>query len=189
MCKICAFSPKKPTKTQKFYISGRSRYSSDSINCPLLALPLNSGRPRSNSTAKRPPKPRAQMRLSRVSLRPCNLTRTAPLLSNKQRKTQQVWIFVDPLDADLSAIATKISVPVVKTWALDQKHDEHHCRMRPLIPKQTQKSVAYAIWHQRVLWVRATLIHAESSWRNWWLQGSVSLKTKPQPKAKGFREP
>ncbi len=26
VCKICAFSPKKPTKRQKFYISGRSRY-------------------------------------------------------------------------------------------------------------------------------------------------------------------
>ena len=26
VCKMCAFSPKKPTKRQKFYISGRSRY-------------------------------------------------------------------------------------------------------------------------------------------------------------------
>ena len=26
VCKICAFSPKRPTKRQKFYISGRSRY-------------------------------------------------------------------------------------------------------------------------------------------------------------------
>ena len=26
MCKICAFSPEKPTNRQKFYISGRSRY-------------------------------------------------------------------------------------------------------------------------------------------------------------------
>ncbi len=26
ICKICAFSPEKPTKRQKFYISGRSRY-------------------------------------------------------------------------------------------------------------------------------------------------------------------
>ena len=28
VCKICAFSPKKPTKKQKFYIYGRSRYTS-----------------------------------------------------------------------------------------------------------------------------------------------------------------
>ena len=28
VCKICAFSAKKPTKRQKFYISGRSRYTS-----------------------------------------------------------------------------------------------------------------------------------------------------------------
>ena len=32
MCKICAFSPEKPTKRQKFYISGRSRYLSSSRN-------------------------------------------------------------------------------------------------------------------------------------------------------------
>ena len=33
VCKICAFSPKKPTKRQKFYIYGRSRYD---LNNPFL---------------------------------------------------------------------------------------------------------------------------------------------------------
>ena len=54
VCKTCAFSPKKPTKRQKIYISRRSRYFSDGLVQPPSSQSLRAFRPGTCKVAKGP---------------------------------------------------------------------------------------------------------------------------------------
>ena len=151
------------------------------------ALPLNSGRPRSNSTATRPPKPSAQMRLSKVTLRPSNVKSEEligesfhgySIKDGKIMKNNYMLTFVQLLHKLWSLLWVYLSSSPETRWtplldaSTDPKAISKIDRFRDLTPESSLG--AGHIDSCRI--VMAKLAETSSGFK------AVSLKTKPQSK-------